>query len=108
MFQTPLIDGEGYWDGGDVANPAIEAMADETDVRDVLIVQLNPLVREDIPTTPQDIFDRLNEIVFNASLLAEFRRIAERNRLVETGELSAQKHPVIRLHLVHGDGERAS
>jgi NTE family protein len=108
LFQTPLIDGQGYWDGGYVANPAIEPMTEETDVRDVLIVQLNPLVREEIPTTPQEIFDRLNEIVFNASLLAELRRIAERNRLVETGELSAEKHPVIRLHLVHGDGELAA
>jgi NTE family protein len=108
MFQTPLIDGEGYWDGGYVANPAIEPMTEETDVRDVLVVQLNPLVREDIPTRPQEIFDRLNEIVFNASLLAELRRIAERNQLVETGELLAEKYPVIRLHLVHGDGELAS
>lgn len=108
LFQTPLIDGQGYWDGGYVANPAIEPMAEETDDRDVLIVQLNPLAREEIPNTPQEIFDRLNEIVFNASLLAELRRIAERNRLVETGELSATKHPVIRLHLVHGDGELAS
>jgi len=108
LFQTPLIDGEGYWDGGYVANPAIEPMTQETDVRDVLIVQLNPLARAAIPTTPQEIFDRLNEIVFNASLLAELRRIAERNRLVETGELSAEKHAVIRLHLVHGDGELAN
>ena len=105
LFQTPLIDGQGYWDGGYVANPAIEPMTEATDVRDVLVVQLNPLVREEIPTTPQEIFDRLNEIVFNASLLAELRRIAERNALVENGELSAIKHPVIRLHLVHGDEE---
>jgi NTE family protein len=105
LFQTPLIDGEGYWDGGYVANPAIEPMTEATDVRDVLVVQLNPLVREDIPRTPQEIFDRLNEIVFNASLLAELRRIAERNALVENGELSPEKHPVIRLHLVHGNGE---
>jgi NTE family protein len=108
LFQTPLIDGEGYWDGGYVANPAIEPMTEATDVRDVLVVQLNPLVRENIPTATQEIFDRLNEIVFNASLLAELRRIAERNHLVESGELSADRHPVIRLHLVHGDGELAA
>ena len=42
LFQTPLIDGEGYWDGGYVANPAIEPMTEATDVRDVLVVQLNP------------------------------------------------------------------
>lgn len=107
LFQTPMIDGEGYWDGGFVANPAIEPMVDATCVRDVLIVQLNPLVREKIPTSPQEIFDRLNEITFNASLLAELRRISERNDLVENGELSAEKHPVVRLHLVHGDGKLA-
>lgn len=107
LFQTQLIGDEGYWDGGYVANPAIEPMVKETEVRDVLIVQLNPLVREQLPTTPQDIFDRLNEITFNASLLAELRRIADVNALVESGELSAAKHPVIRLHLVHGDGELA-
>jgi NTE family protein len=107
LFQTPLIDGEGYWDGGYLANPAIEPMLRDTDAHDVLIVQLNPLVRDGVPTTPQEISDRLNEITFNSSLVTELRLIAERNRLVANGELSAEKYPVVRLHMVHGEQKLA-
>jgi NTE family protein len=107
LFQTPLIDGEGYWDGGYIANPALEPMVRNTDTRDILIVQLNPIVRDDIPRTPHDIGDRLGEIVFNASLVTELRFIAERNRLVANGELSAERHPFVRLHMVHGHSRLA-
>jgi NTE family protein len=83
-------------------------MVRDTDAQDVLIVQLNPLTREGVPTTPQDISDRLNEIVFNSSLVTELRFLAERNRLVANGELSAEKYPPVRLHMVHGEKKLAS
>ena len=103
LFQTPMIDGEGYWDGGYIANPAIEPMCRATDTDDVLIVQLNPIVRTEIPRKAADILDRLSEISFNASLVTELRFIAERNRLINAGELSAKKHRKTHLHMIHGD-----
>ena len=103
LFQTPMIDGEGYWDGGYVANPAIEPMTRATSTDDVLIVQLNPIVRSELPKKAADILDRLSEISFNASLITELRFIAERNRLINAGELSAERHRKTHLHMIHGD-----
>lgn len=103
LFHTPIIEGEGYWDGGYVANPAIEPMVRTTATDDVLIVQLNPIVRNQMPKTSFEIHDRLNEITFNASLLNELRFIAERNRLIDAGELTSARHRKIHLHMIHGD-----
>jgi NTE family protein len=103
LFHTPIIEGEGYWDGGYIANPAIEPMVRATATDDVLIVQLNPIVRNELPRTSFEIQDRLNEITFNASLLTELRFIAERNRLIDSGELTSKDHRNIHLHMIHGD-----
>jgi NTE family protein len=103
LFQTPLIDGEGYWDGGYIANPAIEPMVRATGTLDSLIVQLNPIVRHELPRRAPEILDRLNEICFNASLVTELRFIAERNRLIDAGELTSDQHRKIHLHMIHGD-----
>lgn len=103
LFQTPMIDGEGYWDGGYIANPAIEPMCRATATDDVLIVQLNPIVRTEVPRKATEILERLSEISFNASLVTELRFIAERNRLIANGELSAKKHRKTHLHMIHGD-----
>jgi NTE family protein len=105
LFQTPIIDGEGYWDGGYIANPAIEPMTRATGTCDALIVQLNPIVRKELPKTSHEITDRLNEITFNASLVTELRFIGERNRLIENGELKSERHNLIHLHMIHGDEE---
>jgi NTE family protein len=105
LFQTPIIDGEGYWDGGYIANPAIEPMTRATGTQDALIVQLNPIVRNEIPKTSHEITDRLNEITFNASLVTELRFIGERNRLIENGELKSDAYTKIHLHMIHGDDE---
>mgnify|MGYP003694741981 CR=1 FL=1 len=40
MFQAVEVDGEYYWDGGYVANPAIFPLIDECDAGDVVLVQL--------------------------------------------------------------------
>ena len=83
-------------------------MVRETCTHDVLIVQLNPIVREGIPKTPHEIADRLGEIVFNSSLVTELRFLAERNWLVASEELSAERHPSVHLHMVHGHHKLAA
>lgn len=103
IFQTPMIGGEGYWDGGYIANPALEPMLRTTRTDDILIVQLNPIVRREIPRRANDIIDRLSEISFNASLITELRFIAERNRLIDSGDLSKEKFRKTHLHMIHGD-----
>lgn len=83
LFQAVEIGGEAYWDGGYMGNPAIYPLIYNTGTEDIVIVHINPIVREDVPRTTQDILNRVNEISFNSSLLREMRAIEFAKRLVE-------------------------
>ena len=76
MFQAVKIDGEHYWDGGYSGNPTITPLVRECASDDTLLVQINPVAREKVPTTARDIVNRLSEVSFNAVLLKELRMIA--------------------------------
>jgi len=58
-----------------------------TTTEDVLVVQINPLVRQATPTSASEIMNRINEITFNASLLEEYRAIEFVGRLIDQGKL---------------------
>src|SRR6202012_3224337 len=83
LFRAVEIDGVPYWDGGYLGNPVIFPFFRTTDTEDVLVVQINPLVRHTMPTSANEIMGRINEITFNSSLLNEFRAIAFVSRLIE-------------------------
>ena len=87
LFRAVEIDGEPYWDGGYLANPPIFPFFSQTESEDVLIVQINPLARHAVPTSSKDIMNRINEITFNASLMAELRAIDFIGRLIDQGKL---------------------
>jgi NTE family protein len=87
LFRAVEIDGEPYWDGGYLANPPIFPLFASTETEDVLIVQINPIERRTVPTTSKDIMNRINEITFNSSLMAEFRAIEFVDRLIDQGKL---------------------
>ncbi len=98
--QAVVIDGEPYWDGGFAGNPAIWPLVYGTQTDDVLLVQINPLVHEGTPTTAAEIADRVNEITFNASLVAEMRAIAFVQKLVGQKKLDPTHYKNLRLHRV--------
>ncbi|GMV44908.1 MAG: hypothetical protein AMXMBFR66_03060 [Pseudomonadota bacterium] len=75
LFRAVEIDGEAYWDGGYVANPSLLPLIAESPAHDLVLVQINPSCRSRVPTTAQEIVDRLNEITFNSSLVKELRTI---------------------------------
>ena len=83
LFQAVEIDGEAYWDGGYAGNPAIYPLIYNTDTSDVLIVHINPIARKQLPKRASDIYNRINEISFNSSLLREMRAIAFATRLID-------------------------
>jgi NTE family protein len=64
------------------------------------LVQINPLVHEGTPTTAAEIADRVNEITFNASLVAEMRAIAFVQKLVGQKKLDPTRYKQLRLHRV--------
>ncbi len=91
MFQAVEIEGEAYWDGGYLANPALWPLFDSVVPDDILLLPLNPIFRDDTPRQSSEIMDRLNEILFNAPLIAELRAIAMTQRLIDDGKLQRSK-----------------
>jgi NTE family protein len=87
LFRAVEIDGVPYWDGGYLANPVIFPFFGTTKTEDVLVVQINPLVRQATPTSATEITNRINEITFNSSLLSEYRAIEFVARLIDQGRL---------------------
>src|SRR5690606_6559883 len=77
LFQAVEIDGEAYWDGGYCANPALHPLLEPDADCDIVVVRLNPAHRDGVPRRSSEIMDRINEITFNSSLLAELRVIAQ-------------------------------
>jgi len=102
LFQAVEIGGEAYWDGGFVGNPAIWPLIYGTDALDVVLVQIDPLVRDGTPKTAAEIADRLNEVTFNASLMAEMRAIAFVKKLITKHHLDGQ-YKDLRLHRIADD-----
>ncbi|MGP1395616.1 MAG: patatin-like phospholipase family protein [Inquilinaceae bacterium] len=82
LFQAVEIDGDHYWDGGYMGNPTLYPLIHACRSRDIVIVQINPITRADVPTTPSEILDRMNEISFNSTLLREARAMGLINRLL--------------------------
>ncbi|SDF98481.1 NTE family protein [Limimonas halophila] len=100
VFQAVEIDGEPYWDGGYMGNPALFPLIYNCDASDIMIVQVNPLARDETPTTTPAILDRVNEISFNATLMREMRAIDFVSRLVAEHKLESDGHKPVRLHRV--------
>ena len=77
-----------YWDGGYMGNPALAPLVrlarDNEGARDILMVTVNPFRRTDLmpPQSASDIQDRLNEIIFNSSLVLEINGIHTVNNLL--------------------------
>ncbi|HEX4893403.1 MAG TPA: patatin-like phospholipase family protein [Hyphomicrobiaceae bacterium] len=103
VFQAVEIDGEHYWDGGFVGNPAIFPLIYRQGSRDVILVHINPLERAKLPTTAPEIFDRMNELSFNSSLMREMRAIAFVTRLIDIGALDNSKYARMLIHSIRDD-----
>ncbi|MBI1250607.1 MAG: patatin-like phospholipase family protein [Alphaproteobacteria bacterium] len=100
MFQAVSINGESYWDGGYMGNPAIYPLIYRCESSDVVIVHINPLERAETPTTARDILNRINEISFNSSLMREMRAIAFVTKLIEDGTIPEGKMKRMHIHAI--------
>ena len=102
-FQAIEIDGEHYWDGGYMGNPAIFPLIYRQASNDVIVVHVNPMQREDVPRSAADIADRINEISFNSSLMREMRAVAFVTRLIDDRALDEKKYKRMLVHWVGND-----
>ncbi len=107
-FRAVEIDGEFYWDGGYMGNPALHPLFNATHTRDLLLVQINPLARDSVPDTPQEIIERVNEISFNSSLLHELRAIDFVQRLLRDRRIDAAQYKGILMHAIDAENYLAA
>lgn len=101
MFQAVEIDGQNYWDGGYTGNPAIWPLIYHCDSEDVVLVQINPIHDDELPRSANEIINRLNEISFNTSLIAEMRAIDFVSRLLHNGSLDPKRYKDMRIHNIY-------
>ncbi|MEB2336527.1 MAG: patatin-like phospholipase family protein [Burkholderiales bacterium] len=115
VFQAIEIDGEAYWDGGYMGNPTLLPLVHEATATDVLLVQVNPIECDKVPTRAPEIMARIDEITFNGSLIKEMRSIALLKRLLrdEGRPIERYREPMfqrvhdLRLHRLDGGAELA-
>jgi NTE family protein len=103
LFKAVEIDGEAYWDGGYMGNPAIFPLIYSCESPDVLIIHVNPMNRPDLPTTASEIMNRINEISFNSSLMREMRAIDFVTRLIDKDTTGSLKLKRMFIHSVCAD-----
>lgn len=100
MFQAIEIDGEAYWDGGYTGNPTMTPLIQECESSDTILVQINPVERPGTPKTARDIYNRLNEVAFNATLMKELRMIALLRQTVNSELGEGARWAQMRIHRI--------
>lgn len=104
VFQAVTIEGDAYWDGGYSGNPALFPLYTPDLPDDIVIVSINPWLRDAVPMSPLDIQNRINEISFHAALLGELRAIKFVKRLIAEGRMERGQMKDVLLHLIADDG----
>jgi NTE family protein len=101
LFEAVEIDGEFYWDGGYMANPALDPLLDFGD--DLLTILIDPLVIKGPPKLPRQIVNRINELSFGASWVQAVRQIELVNDLIAKGLLTGSGYTEKRFHVISDD-----
>ena len=103
LFHAVEIDGEHYWDGGLVGNPAIFPLIHNCANRDILVVRVSPFFRQEAPRSAREIRERTIEISLNAALIRELGVIALVTQLIDGGHISDDALRQVRLHCISAD-----
>ena len=105
LYPAVVIDDEPYWDGGFSANPALIPLVISKASPDIVIVQINPVVRHDTPLSARDFMNRVNEISFNTALIKELRAISLMQEIVAAKGVDLGAAGQTYIHLIHTDAE---
>jgi NTE family protein len=87
-----------------MGNPPIYPLIYHCESRDVVIVQLNPINIDKLPTTAQEILDRINTLSFNSSLMREMRAVQFVTKLIDEGFDDGGRLKRMLIHTVDGEG----
>jgi len=110
LFQAVNVGEEHYWDGGYMGNPVLFPFFYEAESQDVIIVHVNPIERDEVPTSASDIMNRVNEISFNSTLMRELRAVAFVQKLIKDDWIKDEYKDRLRdvhIHSIRSDRELA-
>ena len=101
------IDGEHYWDGAFSGNPPLFPLIFNSTHPDILVVLLQPLLRESVPTTVDEIRKRTYELSFSNTFLREMRAIALskeeiKQEWLSSGSLEKRMHK-LNIHMIEDE-----
>jgi NTE family protein len=100
MMHAVKIDGEYYWDGGFMGNPALFPVIYGCQACDIILVRLTPTERAENPTTSRAILSRMQEVTFNSTVMREMRVVAFVTKLIDDGMADAKR---IFIHAIDGE-----
>ncbi|WP_299768191.1 patatin-like phospholipase family protein [uncultured Tateyamaria sp.] len=103
VYDSETGQDEEFWDGGYTGNPALFPLFDASLPDDIVVININPLEREQLPRSPQQIQNRINEISFNSSLLREMRAISFVKRLIDEGTIERGNMRRVNMHMIADD-----
>jgi len=75
LFKAVEIDDESFWDGGFTGNPTLWPLIRQKGPADILLVQLSPNAATAMPSSAAAVSQRIAEIVFHSSLVAEMQAV---------------------------------
>jgi len=105
LFKAVEVEGEFYWDGGYMGNPSIYPLIQQCESKDVVIIQINPLRRDEVPTKARDILNRITELSFNSSMVREMRGFATITSLIDSGQLTDERYSRVNFHMIEADND---
>lgn len=103
LFKAIEINGEFYWDGGFIGNPAIYPLIYNCETPDIIMIQIRRVHDPVVPTTAHDIHNRLGEITQNSCLTREMRAISFITKLLDNGTIPEGKLKRLNMHMIRDD-----
>ena len=103
LFQAVQVDGEYYWDGGYIANPAIYPLIYDCEATDIILIKLTRTHCPQLPKTHAEIQERYNEISFNNCLVREMRAIHMITKMIDCGIIKDPNIKRMNMHLIQNE-----
>mgnify|MGYP005991488755 CR=1 FL=1 len=104
LHQAIDIDGECFWDGGFSGNPAVYPLIFDCDAKDIMLVLLQPMQLDSVPTSSQAINQRVTELGFQSTFMREMRAISysiqQAKKRFFFGSSMERRFKALRFHLI--------
>lgn len=102
LYQAVEIDGKFYWDGSFMGSPTLYPLIrNSRDTNDIVLVQVNPFTRSEVPKTSRDILNRMNEITYNTALTKELRSVLLLNQITNSKKSENKKSEEMLIHAIY-------